>query len=272
MRGTFISLSSLVCFAAACSLTTDLPEPGNSTPVAEDAEDAPNCNPDDALACTADSCDGGTAVHQPLDVGTDCAEDGGSWCDGQGRCVECLEDSACMDHPGCASEACICVAGDCKLERCTNGVPDADESDVDCGGAVCDPCADGQMCVLGADCASKVCDDAGKCAVPTCEDEVANGNESDVDCGGDCNDCVPGKACHDATDCDSEVCASTTLKCAEPKCDDDVKNGVETAIDCGGSACDGCGPGEACRFTSDCADPYYCADNACQVVTQVYGH
>ena len=38
--------------------------------------------------------------------------------------------------------------------HCTNGVKDDDESDIDCGGADCDPCKDGQFCNSMLDCES----------------------------------------------------------------------------------------------------------------------
>jgi hypothetical protein len=40
---------------------------------------------------------------------------------------------------------------------CSNGVKDGDETDVDCGGATCPVCANGDACTTGADCASRVC-------------------------------------------------------------------------------------------------------------------
>jgi len=53
------------------------------------------------------------------------------------------------------------------LGHCENGVQDADETDVDCGGADCIAC-------------------------PTCSDGIQNGNETGVDCGGsDCAVCPP---------------------------------------------------------------------------------
>ena len=40
---------------------------------------------------------------------------------------------------------------------CKNGVKDGDETDVDCGGATCSPCANGKGCLARRDCASLVC-------------------------------------------------------------------------------------------------------------------
>lgn len=46
---------------------------------------------------------------------------------------------------------------------CTNGVLDTGETDVDCGGNVCAPCADGKSCVTAADCTNEVCDRSATC-------------------------------------------------------------------------------------------------------------
>ena len=40
---------------------------------------------------------------------------------------------------------------------CSNGVRDGDETDVDCGGAICPACANGRGCAAGRDCVSLVC-------------------------------------------------------------------------------------------------------------------
>jgi hypothetical protein len=66
-----------------------------------------------------------------------------------------------------------CPDGRCAaapVNRCFDRVLDGDETDVDCGGAVCPPCPPGADCVTGADCDSKVCQGpAGGpvCAAPT---------------------------------------------------------------------------------------------------------
>jgi hypothetical protein len=40
---------------------------------------------------------------------------------------------------------------------CSNGVKDGSETDVDCGGSTCQPCADGKSCLTGSDCVSTYC-------------------------------------------------------------------------------------------------------------------
>lgn len=74
------------------------------------------------------------------------------------------------------------------------------ETDVDCGG-LCPGCGERKACLVGGDCASKVCA-AGRCQAPTCFDQAQNGSETDVDCGGNCfGTCRPGQLCRGAFDC-----------------------------------------------------------------------
>jgi hypothetical protein len=40
---------------------------------------------------------------------------------------------------------------------CNDAMKDGDETDIDCGGSVCAPCANGQMCIVNADCVSNNC-------------------------------------------------------------------------------------------------------------------
>jgi hypothetical protein len=51
-----------------------------------------------------------------------------------------------------------CVNGRCQaLSSCVNGIKDGQETDVDCGGPVCQPCSDFQACILNRDCRSGLC-------------------------------------------------------------------------------------------------------------------
>ncbi len=69
---------------------------------------------------------------------------------------------------------------------CENEMLDPNETAIDCGGD-CDPCEDGETCLVPADCLSGVCD--GTCQAPACDDEVLNGDELQQDCGGSCGFC-----------------------------------------------------------------------------------
>ncbi|MDB4941259.1 MAG: Tryptophan synthase alpha chain [Labilithrix sp.] len=96
----------------------------------------------------------------------------------------------------------------------TNGVKDADETDVDCGGTSGKACVTSQGCLVPADCVDGVCT-GGTCQAPTATDKVKNGDESDVDCGGTktgAPKCAVAKACSVHADCASDGC-SYAKKC-----------------------------------------------------------
>jgi hypothetical protein len=96
---------------------------------------------------------------------------------------------------------------DLTAPTCVDHIKNGSETDVDCGGGMCPPCADGLKCGVAADCTSGVCT-MGQCAVPSCKDGVKNGTESDVDCGGSCPKCAAMKKCGGNADCASGICTN----------------------------------------------------------------
>src|SRR5579883_2953069 len=123
---------------------------------------------------------------------------------------------------------------------CNDGIKDNQETDVDCGGPVCDAanrrCQVGRGCATGNDCITHSCDGT-VCLAATCSDGVENGNETDVDCGGPVCDamgkrCATGQKCLAATDCQILICDAGN-HCPAPSCHDGVKDGNETGVDCG---------------------------------------
>lgn len=164
---------------------------------------------------------------------------------------------------------------------CTDGTQNGLETDVDCGGAECLPCQDGQLCTLAVDCSSGSCVN-GICQAITCQDGVQNGTETDLDCGGaTCGGCGLGLVCNVNADCASVNCVSG--KCAAASCTDGKRNGDETDVDCGGSCspctvscsdgkkngsetdvdCGGSCPG--CPVTSSCLKNTDCGSSLCSV-------
>ncbi len=96
--------------------------------------------------------------------------------------------------------------------HCSNGVLDTEfgETDVDCGGAQCGACKDGNTCTQASDCVGECTD--GTCSSSACQDGVKGGGETDIDCGGDqCMACVAtnrfdSPACLVNEDCDTNRC------------------------------------------------------------------
>ncbi len=222
---------------------------------------------DDMKECTDDVCNAdGTTAHNPKTAGDACTEGGGAVCDGNGNCVGCLQDANCTTPQVCDTTTNACVD-----PTCTDVKLDGDETDVDCGGLVCDPCIDGKLCLVAGDCESGVCADNGSgmttCQTASCGDGVLNGDETDVDCGGSCAaDCADTLLCLVAADCQSGVCADDgmgTLKCSAPICGDNVVNGTDGCDDgnmVNGDGCDNnckpseCGNGQVDPATEECDD------------------
>jgi hypothetical protein len=119
----------------------------------------------------------------------------------------CSQDSECAGK--------VCMGGMC-VDPCHDKVRDGTETDVDCGGKSCAPCAAGLMCKMGSDCQSGTCSTTGVCVAPSCTDGIKDQNETDVDCGGVCAQagtdggaplrCDMGRGCAVANDCQSFLC------------------------------------------------------------------
>ncbi len=195
---------------------------------------------DDANDCTEDLCANGVPSNMPRPAGVACSNNGaGKVCDGKGACVGCTSNTDC-------TEPLVCHEGACVPLTCfdTMSTPAAGETDIDCGGKLCAPCADTKICSADTDCQSGICrKPAGqltsKCIPAACDDKVKNGKETAKDCGGPaCKDrCSPGDTCLVPGDCISGVCVGGQCKAAT--CTDGVKNANETGIDCGAN-CPAC--------------------------------
>lgn len=71
----------------------------------------------------------------------------------QGLCGQKVRrDQSCGDNGQCDGQ------GRCVAKSCANHGKDPGETDIDCGGRLCPPCADYMQCVDGDDCASRICD------------------------------------------------------------------------------------------------------------------
>src|SRR5208337_3761284 len=68
---------------------------------------------------------------------------------------------------------------------CKDGIKNAGETDVDCGGAICPPCGVGKKCAGSRDCSTNACDlNSQTCVADQCADHQMDGGETGVDCGG----------------------------------------------------------------------------------------
>ncbi len=190
--------------------------------------------------CVIGTCDSlGVPGSEPAPAGTPCrAAGGGIVCDGAGICAECLHTSDCATGLSCsATERCVsapctdvdcggacppCADGKqclvdsdcagyacdaatltCTSDQCRDQQQDGNETDADCGGGTCSPCALGKSCTLSSDCETFACDGVSLvCVSEACGDRRRDGDETDVDCGGTvCAACGVGARCSSNFDC-----------------------------------------------------------------------
>jgi hypothetical protein len=103
-----------------------------------------------SFACDADSA---TCIqNQCLDhvwdgneTGLDC---------GGGICQACELGQGCLVDGDCKSMACNALSHQCITDGCADFRADGLETDVDCGGPICDSCSPGKKCNSSFDCMS----------------------------------------------------------------------------------------------------------------------
>ncbi|MGC8929852.1 MAG: hypothetical protein ACP5OZ_05010, partial [Candidatus Woesearchaeota archaeon] len=122
------------------------------------------------------------------------------------------------------------------MNLCSNYVfnPEINETDVDCGGNICNKCTYGKNCTLDSDCLTGFCNKIKKkCGFAnetneTCNNNKKDGDETDVDCGGSCDPCAKGESCKKNSDCKSG------LECSSGKCSEKKECNREIDEDCDG--------------------------------------
>lgn len=149
---------------------------------------------------------------------------------------------------------------------CANGVKDASETDIDCGGS-CAECADGATCATGVDCTSGFCNAAGVCAPCAAPSDCPTGQGCVA---GVCGGCVDSSACVPGQICVGGACGPCT---SNEQC---AGEGPENAI-CNNGACGGCtndtqcsanetcvlGQCRSCSLSTDCPTGYVCSLGRC---------
>ncbi len=147
----------------------------------------------------------GTCADGLLDPGETDVDCGGD------ACAPCQPGEACLNDADCSTLACVsstcatnvpevsCLEVDPDNPNCSDCETNGGETDTDCGGDACAPCAEGAICSTNADCTTGTLCTANVCTtgelipscgavdplVPSCLDCEQNGEETGVDCGGD---------------------------------------------------------------------------------------
>lgn len=217
-----------------------------------------DCGGPDCGACLGHPCDpehgcGNSAFCvQPENICCDKA------CDA--KCEACVFDKTGAPDGQCAPVpygqdpdqecstlgACGAAAGKC---RCEDGVKNADESDVDCGGTTCQRCGGGKGCGGAVDCAASApaCVD-GACCQSLCEAQCMG-----CDSSGLCAFLPPGTP--ESTCPSNQVCGPPGVPCvgkAGAACSIHEKC-LSGVCNIGAQTCAKSASGKPCNTTSDCA-------------------
>jgi hypothetical protein len=119
----------------------------------------------DAGTATEDAC-GEACSAPPEPTCTDKIKNGSETdvdCGG-GACPVCGAQQGCAVSDRDCNQYTMCANGICVGVSCTDNVKDAHETDVDCGGGECAPCAVGKACAVSTDCDKSICDN-GRCVL-----------------------------------------------------------------------------------------------------------
>jgi hypothetical protein len=275
-------LALIVVLASACTedpaTTTDgASSSGSST--GNVATTDPSTDP--TVAPTTDPTTGdpsGSTAAPTTGVGTTTVDTTGDTGDTTGDTTSPVDSSTGDSTSGSSTGESTGSTG--MVDLCANGELDQDETDIDCGGATCAGCQDGQVCLANEDCVSVVCT-GGLCVTPECL--------ADADCAGlddacntgtcdlvafacvktpamDATMCDDGDLCTGASACLAGACVGSDLTdcsglnslCGTGVCDPLTGTcGVEPDKDAEGMACDdqnNCTANTVCTAGS-CGDP-----------------
>lgn len=200
--------------APECTTPERCPNPPACQTVACNNE---NCEPGDDVA-DGTACEISAGVDGVCFVGTAAA--------GDGSCVECLVNGDCT-----GPDTCDTTTHQCEGPLCSNGVQNAGETGIDCGGPSCGACDNTQGCAVATDCISGFCN-LLQCDPCTMNGQCA-GNEW-CDTALDGGTCVPKKA-------DGQSCAAgADGECTNGQCETtSAGTSMCCNVDCG-DACESC--------------------------------
>ncbi|MCC6524632.1 MAG: hypothetical protein IT373_18390, partial [Polyangiaceae bacterium] len=205
---------------------------------------------DDGNQCTSESCSNGVPQHPNRAIDFACSQNGGSYCNGTGSCVQCNNSTQCGD-PTCLCRVCNasnqCVnqtngtlaalacqtGGDCQQLQCQNGGTTSVANNVDVPPDEPNVCTT-EQCVGGApqhtnnsaNCSDGAyCNGADTCGGGTCSVHAGNpcpGHNAGPNCNDSCNETndnctafdTSGTSCSDSLYCNGADTCNASGSCA----------------------------------------------------------
>nr|HEX4315788.1 hypothetical protein [Kofleriaceae bacterium] len=226
-----------------------------------------------AVACRIESCDSGSAHHEPAPEGTACGS--GLECDGGGDCVHCTLPNEC---PGSDTDcqARTCLEGVCGFDNQPAGIVAAHQVAGDCHKSVCDGSGNILSNVDNTDvpndhdaCTGDVCT-SGVPSNPDLGSGTACGSGLQCDGSGDCVTCLDATQCPGSdTDCETRTCTAGT--CGFAFAGSGTPTSLQTIGDCVDSVCDGSGNIVQVPDGSDTPDDHDdCTSDSCSNGSAVF--
>ncbi|MFT3776093.1 MAG: lamin tail domain-containing protein [Minicystis sp.] len=259
--GVSTACKTFTCTAGQCGSNNAPPGTVTSNPIAGDCKSTqcdgngnstvnaadPNDKPNDNNQCTNDVCTGTTPSNPPATAGTTCSQNGGSKCDGNGACVQCLQASDCGVSTPCKTFTCnggTCgsinagagvvagnpTLGDCKTDQCdgmggvlTNQIDNSDT-----------PADDGNQCT------KDVCVNGVPSHPPATQGFACNQNNGTFcNSSGACVQCILPSDCGTDTACKTFTCNAGLCGSNNAPAGTVIAN--STAGDCRSDQCNGSG-------------------------------
>jgi hypothetical protein len=213
-----------------------------------------------AEECYEPHCSSGTCDSTPSVMRTVC-NDGNTGngvsdvCDGEGSCVDCLNNSDCETPTTCHEIQCT-INHTCQESLATDGTPCTQSGGVDgfCVSGICQSCAQPSDCGVDTQCATPSCDVINGTCIPgyvtpgtSCNDGIATNGTTDVCNGnGNCVDCVTQTQCPADTLCRDYSCGAGG-NCIFVNQPSGENCGIDLECDGNGNCMGVCGP-------SNCVD------------------
>jgi hypothetical protein len=228
----------------------------------------------DGNVCTADVCNNGVPSNPPQPLDFPCNQ-GGTWCNGNGQCVQCNSPLQCPQGAPCQSAQ--CDANTCALADLPQGTtaPGSLQTDGDCKTVVCngmgapDPTPqvqDADLPVDGNQCTDDVCTNGVPSFPPEPAGDPCNQNGGVV-CNGSavapaCVECATSAQCPPTEGCDTSSWTCKLLDgqtcsmpvdclgnlCVDARCCNSACTGLCRACNVGGSE-------GTCTFLAPGTDP-----------------
>jgi hypothetical protein len=152
-----IALSVALCLIVGCSVFPDVPPVKSDALSSEDADSSHDATPPDAAEedvleadVSVDAHDAADAEASPDAADSEDSHDALAENDAPDE-LDAADGSEALD----AVDSSDALDGDANLDdaaHCSNSVTDGDETDLNCGGLVCDKCKKHNHCLVDTDC------------------------------------------------------------------------------------------------------------------------